>query len=54
MKEIIEKFVTIEKELSDEKGDFNLFALFLREDAGPISGIYWFRQTGFLKTNLIP
>jgi hypothetical protein len=33
MKEIIEKFKTIEKELSEEKGEFNLFALFLREDS---------------------
>lgn len=33
MKEIIEKFITIEKELSEEQGDFSLFALFLREDA---------------------
>ncbi len=33
MKEIIEKFKSIEKELSIEKGDFNLFALFLREDS---------------------
>lgn len=33
MKELINKFKTIEKELSDEKGEFNLFALFLREDS---------------------
>ena len=31
MKEIIDKFKVIEKELSDERGEFNLFALFLRE-----------------------
>jgi len=31
MKEIVDKFKTIEKELTDEKGEFNLFALFLRE-----------------------
>jgi len=33
MKEIIEKFIKIEKELSEEKGEFNLFALFLREES---------------------
>lgn len=33
MKEIIEKFIFIEKELADEKGSFVLFALFEREDA---------------------
>lgn len=33
MKKIIEKFISIEKELADEKGSFVLFALFEREDA---------------------
>jgi len=33
MKTIIEKFISIEKELADEKGSFVLFALFKREDA---------------------
>lgn len=33
MKQSIDKFISIEKELSEEKGEFNLFALFLREDA---------------------
>lgn len=33
MKELIEKFIKIESTLSEEKGDFNLFGLFLREDS---------------------
>lgn len=33
MKKIIEKFISIEEELADEKGSFVLFALFEREDA---------------------
>lgn len=33
MKNIIEKIKEIEQEVSDEKGEFSLFALFLREDA---------------------
>lgn len=33
MKELLDRFVNLEKILSDEKGDFSLFALFLREDA---------------------
>lgn len=33
MKEMIEKFRVIESTLSEEKGEFNLFALFLREDS---------------------
>jgi len=33
MKEQVEKFLAVEKEISHEKGDFSLFALFLREDA---------------------
>ncbi len=33
MKKIIEKLVIAERKLSDEKGAFHLFALFLREDA---------------------
>ena len=33
MKDLINKFVNIEKELSEDKGSFSLFALFLREDA---------------------
>ncbi len=33
MKHIIQKFKTIEKELSNERGSFNLFALFLREES---------------------
>ncbi|MDR4460014.1 MAG: hypothetical protein MRJ67_05790 [Nitrospirales bacterium] len=33
MKEIAEKLVRAEKEMSEEKGRFLLFALFLREDA---------------------
>lgn len=33
MKEVIEKFREIEASLSEEKGEFNLFALFLREES---------------------
>lgn len=33
MKEMINKFREIESSLSKEKGEFNLFALFLREDS---------------------
>ena len=33
MKEILNKFISLEKSLSQEKGDFSLFALFLREDS---------------------
>lgn len=33
MKELIDKLVKIEKDISAEKGPFFLFALFLREDA---------------------
>jgi len=33
MKDLIDKFISIEKELSEEAGDFELFALFLREDS---------------------
>ena len=33
MKELLEKFKTIEMELSEEEGNFNLFALFLREES---------------------
>lgn len=33
MKELIDKFIELERNISQEKGDFALFALFLREDA---------------------
>ena len=33
MKELVSKFISIEDEISKDKGDFILFALFLREDA---------------------
>lgn len=33
MKELVDKFVELERKISDIKGDFALFALFLREDA---------------------
>lgn len=33
MNQLIEKFSELEKELSEEKGEFSLFALFGREDA---------------------
>jgi len=33
MKKLVEKFQEIERELSEERGRFNLFALFLREES---------------------
>lgn len=33
MKELVNKFVELERRLSREKGEFTLFALFLREDS---------------------
>lgn len=33
MKQIIEKLASLEREIASEKGEFSLFALFLREDA---------------------
>lgn len=33
MKEYVNKFIKLEKDLSREKGDFSLFALFLREES---------------------
>lgn len=33
IKEVVEKFSEIERELAAEKGEFNLFALFEREDS---------------------
>jgi hypothetical protein len=33
MKELLDKFADLEKALSEERGDFSIFALFLREDA---------------------
>jgi len=33
MKEYLDKFIDLEKQVSQRKGDFFLFALFLREDA---------------------
>jgi hypothetical protein len=33
MKELLEKFLDLERNLSEERGRFSLFALFLREDA---------------------
>ena len=39
MKELLERFVDLEKRIAAEKGAFGLFALFLREDAGSGSGI---------------
>ena len=38
MRELIEKFIQVERTLTEEKGEFALFALFLREDAGAGSG----------------
>jgi len=34
MKELLDRFIELERSISEEKGDFALFALFLREDAG--------------------
>lgn len=33
MKEILNKLISIEKETSSQRGEYNLFALFLREDS---------------------
>lgn len=33
MKQLVEKLVAMEREISEERGTFDLFALFLREDA---------------------
>jgi len=33
MKQILDKFVSLERDIASEKGEFSLFALFLREDA---------------------
>jgi hypothetical protein len=33
MKQIIEKLASLERDIASEKGEFSLFALFLREDA---------------------
>lgn len=33
MNELVKKLAPLEKEISEERGDFSLFALFLREDA---------------------
>ena len=33
MKDLLDRFVELERNLSAERGDFSLFALFLREDA---------------------
>lgn len=33
MKELLDKFVDLERVLSEERGEFSIFALFLREDA---------------------
>jgi len=32
MRELADKFVALEREIADERGEFTLFALFLRED----------------------
>ncbi len=38
MRELLERFIQLERNLAQEKGEFSLFALFLREDAGAGSG----------------
>ena len=39
MKELLDRFIALEQTLTEEEGEFALFALFLREDAeGGISG----------------
>ncbi len=32
MKDLIDRFIAVEKDIADEKGGFSLFALFLREE----------------------
>lgn len=34
MRDLLERFIQLERTLTEEKGEFWLFALFLREDAG--------------------
>src|SRR5258705_12361298 len=34
MRDLIERFIQLERTLTQERGEFGLFALFLREDAG--------------------
>lgn len=38
MRELLDRFIQLERTLAEEKGEFGLFALFLREDAGAGSG----------------
>jgi hypothetical protein len=38
MRELLDRFIQLERTLALEKGEFALFALFLREDAGSGSG----------------
>ena len=38
MRELLERFIQLERTLAQERGEFGLFALFLREDAGAGSG----------------
>jgi HEPN domain-containing protein len=38
MRELLERFIQLERTIAEEEGDFGLFALFLREDAGAGSG----------------
>ena len=33
MKQLVEKLISLERKIAEEKGSFSLFALFLREDA---------------------
>lgn len=48
MKEVIEKFILLEKDIADEKGGFVLFALFEREDApnkwDVVISAHWFGE----------
>jgi len=34
MRELLNRFIQLERTLADERGEFGLFALFLRDDAG--------------------
>jgi hypothetical protein len=38
MRELLDRFIQLERTLAQERGEFGLFALFLREDAGAGSG----------------
>ena len=57
MKELLQKLVTLEKDLSTEKGGFLLFGLFLREDSVDLWDLVisapWLEPHGKKSLNLI-